>query len=261
MRNLVKASLYRLIKSTGARVALGVSAAAAIAYYILAAMISAGRIPAEQAGSVTGLADAMVIWLLGSLAAGLLVGADLENRTVHGAIHYGRKRILLHYFVVFAVAVFLLLLPYTIGSLVCVAAGVDFSGAQAAAVSVYLDNVLRFQGGGSIGKLLLTYLSCAVVYIGQLSICLPVAIKLKKPVAVTAFGFFFGMITASIAALASQVEMLDNLYKLTPYAYTLSKINLQADVSALLAGILVSVIFTGVMGLISGWIFRRSDLK
>lgn len=261
MLNLVKASLYRLLKSAGARIAVGVTAAAAAAYYVLAHMVSTGNLSSEQAGSVTGLGDAMVIWLFGSLMTGLIIGSDIESKTIHGAIQYGRIKILLHYGIVYILAVAVLLLPYTIGSLGCVAAGVSMNGAQPAAVSVYLDNIVHFTGGDSAGKLLLTYLSCAVVYMGQLSICIPAAVLFKKPAAVTAFGFFFGMITALLAALASKVEILDNLYKMTPYAYTLSKVNIHADYMTLLSGILASIVFAGLMLLLAGLLFRRADLK
>lgn len=261
MRNLLKASFFRLMKSGGMRIAAGITTVAAVAYYILGHGVSTGRLSAEQAGSVAGLGDAMVIWLFGSLMVGMIIGSDFGQKTLHGEIGYGRPRILLHYMIVYVLGMLLLLLPYTLGSIFCIAAGVRMDGAEAASVSVYMDSILHYSSSFSIGKLLLCYLSCTFVYIGQLSICLPVAVKFKKPAVVAAFGFFFGMLTALMAALASKVEMLDNLYKMTPYGYTLSKINIIGTYADLLSGIVVSIIFTGIMGGLSWGLFRRTEIK
>lgn len=261
MHNLLKASLFRLVKSNGARIAFGMTAVAAAAYYALGYMVSTGRLLTEQAGSVTGLGDAMVIWLFGSLMAGIIIGSDFEHKTIHAEIGYGRPRILLNYLIVYVLGMLLLLLPYTLGSLVCIAAGVRMDGAEAVSVSIYMDSILHYSRSVSIGKLLLCYVSYTFVYIGQLSICLPAAVIFKKTAAVTVFGFFFGMLTAILAALASKVEILDNVYKMTPYAYTLSKINMNATNTDLLLGIVVSILFTGIMGLLSWRLFRRAEIK
>lgn len=134
-------------------------------------------------------------------------------------------------------------------------------GAQMTAVSACMDTAIRYNETYAVGKVILTYLAFACVTIGQISICVPVAVKVKKPVVVTAFGFFFGMITALIATLAAKVEALQTVYKLTPYAYGLAEVNLDAEVSDLLLAILISMIFTGMMGLVAWLLFRKAEIK
>lgn len=261
MSKLLKATLYRMSKSQGAKIAVCITTLAAVLYYVLAYMTGQGSILAEQAGSVTGLGDAMVLWLFGPLLTGLIIGSDFEKKTIHGAISYGRGRIVLNYMLVYAAAIFVLVLPYTLGSVICIAAGVDMTGAEKVVISAYLYNVLHAGEGLSLGKAILSYVALAFVYIGQISICIPVAIKVKKPIAVTAFGFFFGMITALLATLAKKVTVLDSLYELTPYAYTLAKIRADASAGEMLLGIFVSLVFTGLMGVLSWLVFRRAAVK
>ena len=86
----------------------------------------------------------------------------------------------------------ILVLPYTIGSLALLISGTDMTGAEGTVISAYMGNVLNFKEGDSIAKLILSYVASALVYIGQLSILIPVAMKVKKTVVVTAFGFIFG---------------------------------------------------------------------
>lgn len=261
MKQLLQATLYRMNKSKGAKVAMGIIWLAATLYYVFAGLLANGKFDAAQAGSITGLGDAMIIWLFGSLIIGMLVGSDFENKTIHGAVKFGRTKIVINYMLTFAILVLLMVLPYTIGSVVCIASGVDFTGAEGTIISIFMGNVFEFTEEFSVGKLVLSYLAYAFVYIGQLSICVPVALKVKKTVVVTAFGFFFGMITALIATLASKVELLDNIYKLTPYNYNISQIGVNAEVGDMLVGILVSLSFAIVMGLISWLIFRKADMK
>ena len=260
MKNLCKATMYRMVKSTGMRVAVGLTAVAAVLYYSCAFMIAEGKIDISQAGSITGLGDAMMLWLFGALAVSLLIGSDFEHKTIHGAIRFGRRKMVLNYMLAYLVLVTVLVLPYTIGSLVCVCSGADFTGAEGTVISLYLGNVFAYEEGMA-GKLVLSYLAGLAVYIGQLSICVPVAVKVKKPVVVTAFGFFFGMIAALISTLASKVELLDNIYQLTPYRYGMAQTGVGAETGDMWMGIAVSLVFTALMGVVSWLVLKKADIK
>lgn len=261
MKQLLKATIYRMRKSMGVKIAIGLIYVAAALYYVLAAMVANGKLEAAQAGSVTGLGDSMIIWLFGSLVIGLLVGADFENKTIHGTIKFGRKKIVGNYMLVSAVFVMIMVLPYTVGSVICIISDIGMQGAEGTVISIFMDNVLEYSKEIPVGKLILSYIAYTIVYVGQLSICVPVAIKLKKTVVVTAFGFFFGMITALLATLASKVKILDNVYRLTPYHYGIAQIGINANIGDMFIGIVVSLIFTGIMGIISWYVFKRADIK
>jgi ABC-2 type transport system permease protein len=261
MKQLYKATLYRMYKTKGVRTAVALTYLAAIGYYILASMVAHGDMGVDMAGNITGLADAMIIWLFGSLTVGILVGDDFENKIIHSSISYGRKKIVINYMLVYITMMIVLLLPYLIGSIVLITARIDMSGAQPTAVTVFMDNAIKYNSETNILKLILSYLSHIVVTISQISICIIVAMKVKKTVAVTAFGFIFGMFTALISALVSEVKILDNIYKLTPYNYSISRLGLTADVIDMYAGIGVSIIFICICGIIGWLIFKKSDIK
>lgn len=261
MKSLFSATIYRMRKSAGAKIAIGLLFVAAILYYVLAAMIAAGKLDAASSGSITGLGDSMMIWLFGSLVTGILVGTDFEAKTIHGAIKFGRKKIMANYMLAFAAAVIIMVLPYTLGSIICIVSEVNMHGAEGTAISIFMSNILEYTENVSVGKLLLSYIAYAIVYIGQLSVCIPVAIKLKKTVAVTAFGFFFGMITALLATLASKVTLLDHIYQWTPYHYGIAQLGVNAETSDMFMGIVVSLIFAGIMGLLSFCILKKADIK
>lgn len=261
MKQLLGATLYRMGKTTGVKVAMALTAVAAILYYVLAAMLAGGKFDASQAGSITGLGDAMILWLFASLIIGILVGSDFENKTIHAAVRFGRGKVIANYVLSFSVLMLLMVLPYTLGSAICIGADVDMTGAEGTVISIYMGNVFAYAEETSVLKLIFSYITYAVVYIGQLSVCIPVAIKVKKTVVVTAFGFFFGMITALIATLASKVELLHNIYQLTPYNYGIDKIGVDAEFSSMLMAIAVSLCFTAVMGFVSWLVFKKADIK
>ena len=261
MNGLFKGTLYRMYKSTGVRVAVILTYIAAIVYYVLASMIAEGKFGVDMAGSVTGLGDAMIVWLFGSLIVGILVGGDFETKTIHAASRYGRDNIVRNYVFVFGIMMIILLLPYVAGSVICIIACVNMKGAEATSVSIFMDNILSYNSDISIGKLILSYVSYVVVVFGQLSILIVVALKVRKTVVVTCVGFFLGMLTALISSLASKVEILDNIYGLTPYNYSISRLGMGAEIYEMFRGIGISLLFTGICGFI-GWLsFRKADIK
>lgn len=261
MKNLFTATMYRVGKNTGIKIVLLITTIVACLYYVCGHMVAEGTIGMESAGSVTGLGDAMILWIFGPLFAAMVIGSDFENKTIHAALGYGRGKVIVNTMLIYALGVTILTLPYVLGSGVCLLGGVNMQGAEMTAVSACMDSAIRYNETYGIGKLLLVYLAFVCVTVAQISICVPVAIKVKKPVIVTAFGFFFGMITALLSTVAAQTEGLKAVYKLTPYAYGLSEVNLDVTVADLLLSVFVSMIFTGLMGLISWMLFRKAEIK
>lgn len=107
-------------------------------------MLANGKIDAAYAGSITGLGDSMILWIFGSLIVGILVGGDFENKTIHASLSYGRGKVIANYMFVFTTLMFVLLLPYTIGSVCLITFGVDMRQAGGTAISIYMGNVLNY---------------------------------------------------------------------------------------------------------------------
>lgn len=261
MGRLYKATMYRMIMSKGCRVLTVLTYAAAVLYYVLAWKMAKGEIDVSRAGSITGLGDAMIIWLFGALMVGTLAGSDFENKTIYGSMCYGRGKIIVNYVLVLVTWLAILLLPYTVGSICLIASGADMNRAVGTCISIYMGNVLSYPESGSVGKLLLSYVAYFLVYAGQISICLPVAMKCRKNVVVTAFGFLFGMTTALLATLAQSVNLLGKLYQWTPYDYGIAKIGVDASYGNMIQGMAVSIFFTGICTFIAYLLFRKADVK
>ena len=57
------------------------------------------------------------------------------------------------------------------------------------------------------------------------------------------------------------LEILDNIYGLTPYNYSISRLGMGAEIYEMFRGIGISLLFTGICGFI-GWLsFRKADIK
>ena len=261
MKKLYKATMYRMLMSTGVRVSVVLTYVAAVLYYVLAWMVAAGKIDAAYAGSITGLGDSMVIWIFGALIVGILVGEDFESKTIHGSLRYGRGKIVTNYMCVFAMMMVILLLPYTIGSVCLIVSGADMAQASETAISIYMGNVLSYTTDVSVGKMIFSYFACVLVYIGQIAVCIPVALKCKKTVVVTAFGFLFGILTALLATLAQSIKIVGNIYQFTPYDYGISKIGCLASGYDIVSGMVVSVVFFTICAVGAWLLFRRADVK
>lgn len=260
---MIKATFYRLEKAVSVKVCIGIACVAAVLYFILSYQIATGNIGVENAGSVTGLCDSLIIWLTGSLITGIIFCGDFSSKSVHCAVarKNGRRNLILGYSIVFVIMILLLVLPYTLTSLVSMIIGADFTGAEPAMTSIYLNNQLYDLGELSIVKLLYLYLANAFVYVGSISICFPVAIKVKKPVVVTAFGFMFGMLTALLALAAEKLDLLGRIMKLTPFTYGLGNLNLESSYGEITLALFISVIFTMLMGGLTYLLFRREEIK
>ena len=124
MFNLLRADLYVLVRSRALWIALVVSSAMAVAYFVSARLIADGTYDMSISGSVAGFSDAMALPLLGSMLIGVVVASDLENRTVHDRLLAASRSALVAVKTVMALVVMVVvLLPYVVGSLVCLATG------------------------------------------------------------------------------------------------------------------------------------------
>lgn len=263
MKELMKATAYRIMKTTSARICLLLCTLSAVGYFVLSKLLAEGNLAQTSAGSVTALGDAMIIWLFGSLMVGIIVCQDFTSKAIHSMIGASgdRKKIIFNYAAIISLTILLLALPYTICSLVSMLCGADYTGAESAVISVYLDNLKYGIQDISVIKLLLLYISTAIVYVGSISVCLPIAIKVRKPVVITAIGFMFGMMVALLNTAIADIEILQTILKATPFAYNLTNLNLESSYLQICGAMLASVSFTALMAGLAYLLFRRDDVK
>ena len=183
MFNLLRADLYVLVRSRALWIALAASSAMAAGYYEAAHLIAVGAYDESISGSVAGFSDAMALPLLGSMLIGVVVASDLENRTVHDRLLAASRSALVAVKTVMALVVMVVvLLPYVVGSLVCLATGWDLVAFLPTTPLRVAANV----GGGPVTATgVLTGLGLclvsALVAVARLGFCLPVAFAARRP--------------------------------------------------------------------------------
>lgn len=262
MLNLMLATFYRIKKSMAVKISFILISIAAILYFTCVKLISNGTLDSSIAGSISGLSDSLMLWLFAPLIAGVIVIEDFDSKIIHTAIGCGKGRISVVFskMYTFLITTFILTIPYAIISFVLYIKEVNFIGAEATAISIYIYNLVQKFDVSTI-KVISVYFVTSIVYMSQLSICIPIAFKVRKTVVVTAIGFIFGMLNAFISAIVNKVDVLADLYKLTPYAYSVDKVNLNTTNSDLLMVLVISIIFIVIMTGITYLLFRKEEIK
>ncbi|KUP25614.1 ABC transporter permease subunit [Paenibacillus sp. DMB5] len=263
MLNLIQADLFKLRKSAALKLLLAITTVCAVVMAVFARLIPEGSLDAGATGLGFLFSDVNVISILGGVAAGLLVCGDLDNKTIHDAVAngYSRFTLLAGKAAVFSLMVVLLLLPYAVITWIALGTGAEFSMGSAA---LGFLNVLT--SGSSVTaagapRMLAVILSLLIVYAAQLSICLPVAFWIKKPVIVVAIAYGFSMLTGQLMQLSARLPVLKHVLAVTPYGENYIFITPATAAGDMLTAILVSAGFAAVMLGLSYLLFRRTELK
>lgn len=263
MKNIISATLYRITKTTAVKISFLLVTIAVACYFVLAHCVADGTLDASIASQMSALADPMMIWLFGSLMLGIVICQDFNSKAIHSAIASSGSRfsVVMSYAVVYAIVIVALNVPYIIASFISMAASIDYTGAEAAAVSIYLANTKYQLSDISILKLFYLYFVNAIVYVGSVSVCFPLAMKLKKPVVVTAVGFMFGMLFALVSSLCEKNEILNSIMKVTPFNYMLTNLNIETSVLSMTGALASAVVFFGLMVGLTYVLFRKEEIK
>jgi ABC-2 type transport system permease protein len=265
MLNLIRADLFKLMKSQVVKVLTGISAASAIITAVMAYLIPLGRIDTRMTGIEFMFSDMNMICILGAVVAGIIVCGDFDNKTIHNAISGGSRRsaVIVSKAAALAVALILLLLPYAIVTAAGLGTGYKF---DVGSVGIGFLHVLTTESGTvmgitEIGKLAAIMLTLIIVYIAQLSLCVPLAFFLKKPVFVVAIYYGFSILCAQLAGGSESSSVLSRIFLRTPYGNKHALITLETTASDMARTIGISVIFIAIMLTVTYTAFRKSEIK
>ena len=260
MINQLRGDLYAIRHSGPVLLCLAVSVVAAALYTVLQHSLAAGDLGPEAASGVQVLSDALMVSLMGPLLFGALVAQPFETRSVHNSLlASGRGAFVGAKTLLTAAAVTALSLPYGIAVLIGLATEEEF----APAIPTAFSQLLAAGGGvdgGRVGEVLAITVTMAVLTTAKLSVCLPLAFRLQRPLVVMAVGFVWGFLADLIGSTAADVEGLDALVRLTPFA----REHVPTPESAggdLAITLVVSLVFIALMGLLAWLLFRRADVK
>lgn len=260
MINQLRADLFVLTHSSLAWLCLLASTVAAALYTWLQHSLAMGDLSSNAANGVQGLSDIVLVSLLGPLLYGVVVSQPFETKSVHNALlASGRGAFVASKTVTAAALVTSLSLPYGLAVLVGRATGAEFAPAIPTTFSLLLA-----EGGeltaGEVGSVLALTVTGALLAAAKLAVCLPLAFWLKRPLVVMAAGFVWSFVADLLASRAAEIDGLDTLVGLTPFALEHLP-TAESTGGELLGALAVSAVFIALMGLVSWLLFRRADVK
>ncbi|MNI75594.1 hypothetical protein D3C73_1317610 [compost metagenome] len=109
--------------------------------------------------------------------------------------------------------------------------------------------------------MLAAILTLLIVYLGQLSVCMPLAFFIRKPVFVVASTYGLSILTAQLIRLGEHFPVLGHVLSVTPYGGDYMMITLHTAAGDMVKAIIVSLIYTAVMLAVTYAVFRKSELK
>ncbi|MCE3201716.1 ABC transporter permease [Paenibacillus sonchi] len=265
MYNLIRADIFKLRKSLAIRIIFVITTLCAAAMSVMAYLIPRGYVDESLSGIGFMFSDMNVTSILGAVLAGIYICGDYENKTIHDAISSGAGRgtVIVSKTVVFSAAVAFILLPYAIITGIFLGTGSEFDMGN---VSLGFLNILTSGTGQSFSasggmKLLGVSVTLIIVYMAQLSITVPLAMMLRKPVLVIAIYYGFSILTGQLAGVADRFPVFERIFGLTPFGGNYTLITLDAGAGEMIRAILVSFIFTLVMLALTNSVFRKAEIK
>jgi ABC-2 type transport system permease protein len=265
MINLIQADLYKMRKSTAMKVLFAITTVCAVIMTIFAYLIPQGKIPESYTGIGFLFSDINMMSILGAAVAGIFICGDFDNKTIHDAITSGCSRIAIicSKAITFFIAVIILVLPYAIITGIALLSGVKLGMSS---VGVGFLHLMAIDGGTAFDvsvffKMLAVMLTLILVYIAQLSLCVPFALIFKKPVVVIVAYYSFTLFCAQLYGLSNDSEVFKNISSYTPYGGNHTFLTLEAHAGNFGKTIIVSLVFITLMMVATYSVFRKSEIK
>lgn len=265
MYNLICADLFKLSKSIAIKVLFGITTISALTITLMAYLIPQGKLGENMIGMGFMLSDISMMSILGPVLAGLLICGDFDNKTIQDAIANGCSKgsIIVSKTITFCCALTFILMPYAVITGIGIATGSEFGMGK---VAIAFLNILTSDAGTAysapeILKLLAVFLTMIIVYWAQLSICLPIAIVLRKPILLVPIYYVFSVLSAQLIRFRDSSPTFKVIFDGTPYGGNYSFITLETGTADIFKAITVSLIFIVLMMLITYALFKKSEVK
>lgn len=262
---MIRADLYKMFKSSAIKILFGLTSVCAVILIIMAYQIQQGNMEQDLSGVGFLFSDINMTSILGAVLAGIFICSDFDNKTIHNAVTYGCRRvnIILSKTVTFITGVTFIVLPYAVVAGIALGSGNKFGMGK---VGIGFLHLITTEAGNTfevndILKLILIAITIILVYAAQVSLCVPLAVAIKKPVLVVAIYYGFTILCAQMTGLAAKSEVLKAIFEAVPYDGSYTNITLSSDMKDIIQAIIISTIFLAAMTVISYLTFRKSELK
>jgi ABC-2 type transport system permease protein len=264
MYNLIFADLFKLRKSIAIKILFGITTISAVAMAVIAYLIPQGKLDSSMSGIGFLFSDVNIMTILGGVVAGIFICGDFDNKTINQAVAsgYGRSTLLISKMFVFFFAIVLLLIPYIIVTGIAISIGYKFN----MGVGLCFLNLLTQEAGKTfsvleIWKLLVIMITLILVYLAQLSICVPLSFALKKPVLVVSICYGIQILYPQLIGIGSIYPVIHDVLNYFPYGEPFIFLTLITKSGDILRTAFLSVIFIILMISITSFVFRKSEIK
>lgn len=264
MTDMIKADLYKARKSKILLISFFVCLIFSIIMAYVQHNIATGSLDKSLSGNFSLLADDIIVSLLGSVLISAIVCGDITSKNIHNEITggYSRNTIIIEKFIISALSVFIITLPYAIVSLVGFIGRInmaEFTGIPSGFFTLMCNNAEVSVSSSNIAKSIIIVLLIMYTYIARLSICIPFALKTNNLITIIV-GFASSFLFDMIAGLISKVKIIKKLYDYIPYR-SMFKTTITTSPSTLIKVFLSSTIFIIIIYLISSSLFKKQDIK
>ncbi len=265
MLNLIRGEFYKLRKSISLKICFLLSCICAVAIILVSHFIAIEKMSADVSASASGLTEIVIVSLLGSLMAGILICSDFETKTIHDAVTCGkgRRTVVFSKAIVYVIIIALLLLPYLIATIIGFCTKAQYSSPFVASVFIRI----LYDGAGipispdSIVKIIMISISTMLVHAARLSICIPLAFKIRKPVVILAFGFTFNALIDLILGLFDDIPVISDVISITPFSRNFLMLTMESGAGIIVKAIISSIVFIMIMTIITAQTFQKAEIK
>ncbi|SHI58086.1 ABC-2 type transport system permease protein [Clostridium cavendishii DSM 21758] len=265
MLNLIYSDLFKLFKSTAVKVSFFITSMCAVSLIIVSRLSANGTLEEKVTVNTIFLSDVFVMSIIGAVIAGIFICSDFENKTVNAAIScgYGRGTILVSKSIVYFLVMAIMLLPYSIGTIIAFVSGIKFG--TLVIPSVFMD-IFSNKAGLEISvnvifKMLAIILTLTIVYASRLSICVLLAFILRRPVFVVGTGFGLAFVFDFIVVVKDKLGVFGKLLEYNPFAQNYPVLTMASGAGTILKAIVCSIVFIIIILSITYIIFRRTEIK
>lgn len=265
MYNLIKADLFKLRKSMAIKILLLITTVSSIIMTIIAYMVQQGKLNTSSANIGFLFSDANMMGILGGAIAAIFICNDFDNRTIHEAIVDGnsREKVVFSKSVIFCLSSLIILLPYIIVTCIAISTGNKFNMGLN---SVGFLKLLTAEGGKAISlsqlwKMIAVIFALSASYAARASVCIPLAIALKKPSIVVPAYYGITIFLAKLSSLEGSSKLIKSILECTPFSGKYSLMTLNTQGSDIIKAIIFSLILVTLVIVVTGFAFRKSEIK
>ncbi|WP_152655996.1 hypothetical protein [Oceanobacillus sp. CFH 90083] len=259
---LLKADFFKLSRSISPWAVFILALLSAVIFAACSHYVATGNLSLETAsGTLSLFSETQMMALLGSIAAGICLTTDFENKIIENAISggHGRNAIIINKMVSFFILAALLYFPYIMITIIFAFTDTVFTGF----IPTPTLNILSEAAGqqftvGLLGKILLTNGLSLLIFISQLIISIFYMFLFKKAVLVIAATYITSLILGPVSSLN---ETVHSVMAYTPYGIDLSQLTLEMSGEFIVESLIISLLFILVFYLATFFTFRKAEVK